>query len=154
MTTPSIARFRASFGTIFSDASIYTDEMIQMQLDEAMVEVKECIFKGYYLRATYYLAAHFLSLFHEQQLAASLDPGGGSSSNPKGVITSVSVGDLSLTQDMPEYSSSSDDKFLASTVFGQEFIRLRNKMSRGTLLARVPVIGNCPTVINGDYYLK
>lgn len=150
-TVLMVPEFRIYFGNIFSNVTEYPDASIQLQLDEALIEVSESIFKKYYRRAAYYLTAHFLTIWHEQQVATLLDSTGTTASNPKGVVSSASVGDLSITQEMPEYSTSSDDKFLASTIFGQEFIRLRNKMSRGTLLARVPMIGNNPNVICGDY---
>lgn len=130
-----IAQFRSYFGNIFKDAVEFPDAWIEEQLEEASVEVNECIFKNYYRRALFHLAAHFLILFHDQQIAMEADSSASSASQPRGTISSASVGDLSLSQELPEYSSSSDDKFLASTIFGQEFIRLRNKMSRGPLLA-------------------
>ena len=132
-------QFREYFGLVFASTEYYPDSQIEVQLEEASVEVKECIFRAYYRRALFYLAAHFLTLWHDQQLAMEADSTGSSASSARGVVSSASVGDLSLSQDMPEYSSSSDDKFLASTIFGQEFIRLRNKMSRGSLLARDPI---------------
>lgn len=130
-----LAHFRSYFGKVFDDVTEFPDEWVQEQLDEAAIEVSECVFRKYYRRALFHLAAHFLVLFHDQQVAIAEDSSGSSASQPRGTISSVSVGDLSLSQELPEYSSSSDDKFLASTIFGQEFIRLRNKMSRGPLLA-------------------
>lgn len=147
-SSSAVGSFRAYFGKVFQNTDEFPDEMIQSQLDESSIEVNECIFKRYYKKALYYLTAHQLFIFHEQQAAMELDPSGGSAGNPKGVISSATVGDLSFTQEMPEYNVSSDDKFLASTSFGQEFIRLRNKMSRGPLLGRSAVISNCPTVVN------
>lgn len=136
-TALSVGEFRSYFGNIFADQTEFPADTIQLQLNQAMLEVNENTFKKYYARAAYYLTAHFLCLVTEQQRATS--SGFNSEvSNPKGVISSVSVGDLSLTQDMPEYSSSGNDRFLASTSFGQEFIRLRDKMSRGPLLGNKP----------------
>lgn len=130
-----VSQFRSYFGKIFENVSEFPDEWIQNQLDEALIEVNEQVFRKYYRRALFHLAAHFLVLFHDQQTASMIDSSASSASQPRGTISSASVGDLSLSQELPEYSSNSDDKFLASTIFGQEFIRLRNKMSRGPLLA-------------------
>lgn len=149
-SSSAVASFRIFFGKVFRNTEEYPDEYIQAQLDECSIEVQESVFRKYYRKALYYLTAHQLFLFHEQQAAMELDPTGSSSGNPKGVVSSATVGDLSFTQELPEYNVSSDDKFLASTVFGQEFIRLRNKMSRGPLLGRVPVISNNPTIVNAS----
>lgn len=137
----SVIAFRAYFGRLFSDAERYPDAVVESRLEDAKVEVAPCVFKKYYKRALFYLTAHFLTIFTQQQDALEIDGTGASAAEARGVVNSVSVGDLSLSQEMPEYSSSSDDKFLASTIYGQEFIRLRNKMGRGSLLARVPVAG-------------
>lgn len=138
---PSSGDFRRYFGATFASEEEYPEVQIQDCLFEAMNECRPCVFRGYYRRALYHLTAHFLTLWRERQNSTELDSTGSAASASKGVISSVSVGDLSLTMEMPEYSSSSDDKFLASTIFGQEFIRLRNKMSRGSLLARIPLVG-------------
>lgn len=135
--SPSVAGFRAYFGNVFADTQAYTDEFIQLHLDDCMVEVHQCVFGRYYLRALYYLTAHYVSTYKQVQLTASLVPAGSTAiTAAKGVIESTSVGDLSLSKSMPEYNKTADDKFLASTIFGQEFIRLRNKMTKGPLLSR------------------
>ena len=110
-------------------------EFILLHLQDCMIEVRPCVFRKYYLRALYYLTAHYLVMYKDVQTKAALAPGSTSFAAGKGVISSTSVGDLSLTKEMPEYNKTSDDKFLASTLFGQEFIRLRNKMTKGPLLA-------------------
>lgn len=133
--TPS--DFRSYFGTLFLDETVYTDCQIQSVLDEAGLEVARTIFKGYYMKALFYLSAHFLIV--NKQIFDKAEFGEGTAfASPTGVVNSVSVGDLSLSKEMPTYEKSSDDKFLASTIFGQEFIRIRNKMSRGALLSCKP----------------
>lgn len=145
MSMPTVSEFRVFFQPIFSSIVDYTDEQILFQMEESGIEVKPCAFGKYYRRALFFLTAHFLTIFKEMAMKAETLPAGSSAiSSSKGVISSTSVGDLSLTKEMPEYNSSADDKFLASTIFGQEFIRLRNKVGRGVLLAREPVIvGGC-----------
>lgn len=134
--TPSVPDFRSYFGGIFQSISDYPDIFVQSHLDDSMVEVQECVFRKYYRRALYYLTAHYVSVYKGIEVKAALVPAGSTAiSSPRGVVASSSVGDLSLTKEMPEYNQTSDDKFLASTIFGQEFIRLRNKMSKGPLLA-------------------
>lgn len=147
-SSSAVAAFRMAFGKVFQNTEEYPDEYIQSQLDNCALEVQECVFKKYYRKALHCLTAHQLFLYHEQQAAMVLDPSGSSSGNPKGVVSSATVGDLSFTQELPEYSVSSDDRFLASTVWGQEFIRLRNKMSRGPLLGHTPVLSTCPRIVN------
>ena len=138
MATPNVAGFRIYFGSIFASEQNYPSEFIQAHLEDCMIEVQENVFGKYYSRALYYLTAHYVSTYKEIEMKASLTPAGSSAfSSSKGVIESTSVGDLSLTKSMPEYTKTSDDKFLAATVFGQEFIRLRNKMTKGPLLSNV-----------------
>lgn len=132
---PTVAGFRAYFGPIFADPVAWPEEFILLHLQDCMIEVRPCVFRKYYLRALYYLTAHYLVMYKDVQTKAALAPGSTSFAAGKGVISSTSVGDLSLTKEMPEYNKTSDDKFLASTLFGQEFIRLRNKMTKGPLLA-------------------
>ena len=135
--SPSVAGFRAYFGTIFQNPESYPDAFIQAHLDDCMIEVHQCVFGKYYTRALYYLTAHYVMTYKEIEVKAALAPAGSTAvSAAKGVIESTSVGDLSLTKSMQEYNKTSDDKFLASTIFGQEFIRLRNKMTKGPLLSR------------------
>lgn len=137
---PSVAGFRAYFGSIFANPEVWPEDFIQLHLNDCMIEVVPCVFGKYYLRALYYLTAHYLVIYKEVQNAVTLGgPGSTAFASGKGVISSTSVGDLSLTKEMPEYNKTSDDKFLASTIFGQEFIRLRNKMTKGPLLSnKVP----------------
>lgn len=131
MPTASVPGFRNYFGTIFQSEENYPAPFVQAHLDDCMVEVVPEVFGKYYLRALYYLTAHYVTTYKEIEVKASLSPAGSTAfSAGKGVIESTSVGDLSLTKSMPEYTKTSDDKFLASTIFGQEFIRLRNKMTK------------------------
>lgn len=141
--SPSVAGFRTYFGTLFSSNETYPDSFIQLHLSDCMIEVSPCVFGKYYVRALYYLTAHYVVTYTEiAQKAKLVPPGSTAFAAGKGVIESTSVGDLSLSKSMPEYNKTSDDKFLASTVFGQEFIRLRNKMTKGPLLsARRPTGG-------------
>lgn len=130
------ADFRQYFGPVFEDKTVFTDAQIGQFLTDSAIEVSEPIFRKYYKKALYYLTAHYLTLNQrlvvQAQSTYSGDPNIGS---VVGVISSVSVGDLSLSKELPTYEKSSDDKYLASTSFGQEFIRLRNKMTRGPLLS-------------------
>jgi len=121
-------------GTAFADPGKYADSVIQMYLDQAQLSVSEAVFRGYFKLAVYNLAAHELFLRGQQDWLASLDPTGNASALPQGVLSSSGAGDLSKQMDMPSYDRK-DDKFLASTVYGQQYIKLRNKMGRGAVLA-------------------
>jgi len=134
-TVLSEADFRAYFAPIFDDSAVFATSRITAILeDDVSVEVTEGTFGKYYRKAAYYLTAHLLSLFVDTQLSAELAPGSAAMSQALGIMTSATVGDLSKTLEMPMYDRN-DDKFLASTRFGQEFIRIRNKMGRGPLIA-------------------
>jgi hypothetical protein len=137
----SVNEFRSYFHPIFSDTSIFTNYSIENQLEQAIDEVSEVTFGKYYKRAAYYLTAHFLSLFVKAAERAVLAPGSTAVHAPNGIMTAASVGDLSKTIEVPEYKRA-DDKLYASTSFGQEYLRLRNKMCRG------PLVANLATTIN------
>ena len=142
---PSVAGFRTYFGVIFADEQAWPTDFIQLHLDDCMIEVRPCVFGKYYLRALYYLTAHYIVMYKDiNNKALLVGPNSTAFASAKGVISSKSVGDLSMSMEMPEYNKTSDDKFLAYTIFGQEFIRLRNKMTKGPLLANQipsPVVG-------------
>lgn len=137
----SVSDFRSYFDPIFSDTSIFTNTGIENQLEQALDEISEVTFGRHYRRAVYYLTAHFLSLFTKMADRATLAPGSTAVHAPNGIMTAASVGDLSKTIEVPEYKRA-DDKLYASTSFGQEFLRLRNKMCRG------PLVANQATPIN------
>ena len=137
-TELSSSGFRLYFTPIFSDASIFPTERIDMELEQALNEVSEATYGKHYTRATYYLTAHFISLFQKMVDRALLAPGSTAVHSPNGIMVSAGVGDLSKTIEVPEYKRA-DDKLLASTSFGQEYLRIRNKMCRGGLIARLPV---------------
>lgn len=132
--------FRQYFGNIFADSSVYPDERISSNLEDSAVEVTREIFRGHYRRALFHLTAHYLVTYTEMYQTSEFASGTPAVFAPRGAVSSVSVGDLSLSKELPDYSKSPDDKFLASTVFGQEFIRLRNKMGRGALLANKAMV--------------
>jgi len=128
-TVLSITDFKMFFDPVFSDP-MFTNPRVLDALEQAKSEVEEAMFGKHYRRAVYYLTAHLLSLFTQMIQKAELAPGSSVVTAPVGMMTSASVGDLSLTLEVPEYNRE-DDKLLASTSFGQEYLRLRNKMCRG-----------------------
>lgn len=133
-TELSVSDFILYFNPAFNDSTLYTNARIEEQLSQAELEVSEVTFGVYYRRAAYYLTAHLLSLFVAMATASELSAGSSAMTGTVGMITSASVGDLSKTIETPEYNRE-DDKLLASTSFGQEYLRLRNKMCRGGLIA-------------------
>jgi len=151
MAVPTVAEFRAYWGNMFSYGDVYPTAFVQARLDDACDEISSVTFGKYYTRAVMNLTAHFLTLFMNQYQMAQLAPGSSAVSTNQGIVTSVSIGDLTHTIEIPEYSGK-DDKFLASTSFGQEFIRLRNKMSRGPLIANQSMLTDVdPYAIEGSY---
>lgn len=137
--TLSISEFREMFAGIYSDPVVYTDTAIRNVIWLAAMEVSKCAMRGYYKIATYFLAAHFLWIFRQAQDGEENEPGSGIGATTLGMTTSTSVGDLSLTKEFPAYINP-DDTFLATTWYGQQFIRYRNKMSHGPMLTRELVL--------------
>lgn len=130
----SVGDFRLFHGKAFVCTEKYTDANVQNFLDFALVGTKECTYRGYWRWAVYYLAAHYLFLQGERNRMMELAPTGGPAATPQGIMSQASAGDISSTFEFPEYKNM-DDKFLASTVYGQEFIAVRNKMARGPLMS-------------------
>lgn len=131
-TELSISDFKGYLDPLFND-EMFTNSRTWDALEQAMIETEEATYGKHYRRATYYLTAHLLSLFMKMVQMSELAPGSSVVTAPNGIMTSASVGDLSSTIEVPSYSRA-DDKLLASTSFGQEFLRLRNKMCRGGLV--------------------
>lgn len=121
----TVTEFR-QFLTFFSNVTIWPDDIVQIGLDEGHFET--CRWSSSLKdRGQAYYAAHWL---------LSMYPRGGDSSPSSGnvqyAIDSKSVGDESISFNNGSLSNeSSNDSWLASTVYGLQFKRLRTMNAMG-----------------------
>ena len=112
----------------FSDPIEYTDERIQMFIDDTTCymgtdELRWC---GCYDRAQAYLAAHLLIL-------GTATEAGDSGANA-GPVTQKSAGGVSVSRATTSMSDNGDE-FYSSTAYGQVFLSIRNRCFAGVLVA-------------------
>ena len=115
--TTSVTQFRARF----PDQAEYSDERIQLFLDDAAniyMGLNESRWCNNYDTAQAYLAAHLLTV-------GTATEAGDSSANA-GPITSKSAGGVSVSKSVTTKDRSDADDFYMSTSYGQQFLNIRN----------------------------
>jgi len=117
----TVADFRDRFPE-FSDVTSYPDATIQLNIDDASLEVTS-LFGIYEEVALAYLSAHFLVTSNE---ATSGDVTG------KGGIASEAVDGVSVSYANAVIDTQSE-QFLISTIYGQRFLRYKQKLSIGNV---------------------
>ena len=114
----------------FSDDAVYPDVRIQWFLVDAVLlymgsdESRWC---NKYDVAQCYLAAHLLTVGTSSE--------SGDSSAKAGLITSKTAGGVSVPRKVSDKSRTDMDDFLASTVYGQQFLSIRNMCFIGVMVA-------------------
>lgn len=114
----------------FSDAVAYPDARIQLFLDDARdcyLGTNEDRWCGKYNYAQAYLTAHLLVVATGSEA--------GDSSVKAGPIASKSAGGVSITRAVMSKDRSDADDFYMSTVYGQQFLNIRNSCFVGVLTA-------------------
>ena len=121
-----VATFRIRFPE-FADDTEFTDARIQLFIDDTLcyMGTGESRWCGLYDKAQCYLAAHLLSLGTGSE--------SGDSSSKAGPVTSKSAGGVSVTRAANNSDNGSD--FYGSTVYGQQFLALRDQCFAGVLVA-------------------
>ena len=133
-TTTSIAIFKARYPQIVL-AFTLSDDRIGVFLDEAAIEVSECAYGAYYQKAVLLHTAHFLVIESAADAEASDPASAAAAFTSAGGVASASVGDTSVSRNLYAPTDSDEGTFSA-TIYGQEFLRIRKKMGRGTLVAK------------------
>ena len=113
----------ASFKARFPEFASVSDARVQVFIDDAELELNETCWGDLYNKGLSYLTAHFLSL------------GEGSSNgdaNPQNVLTSRSVGDVSVGFQAAS-TLSTDEAYFGSTVYGQEYWRMLMQVGMGAV---------------------
>jgi hypothetical protein len=121
--------FRTRFPE-FSDPVEFTDARIQLFLDDAAncyIGTNEPRWCGKYDYAQCYLAAHLLTVGTNSEA--------GDSSSSSGTVVSKSAGGVSLTRSSVPKGRSDQDDFFMSTVYGQQFLNIRDTCFVGVAVA-------------------
>ena len=132
-TVDLVAQFRTRFGATFANVTDYPTPTILAQLDLAELEVTQCVYGRWYTEAVFLLSAHNLYLESDAE-ARSAGGAGSGFATAAGPVASASVGDVSTSLNVPSIEKGYDGNFEA-TIYGQKFLRIRRKVSRGPLLA-------------------
>ena len=113
----------------FIDDTEYSDARIQLFLDDAVEDIgsDEKRWCGKYNRAQCNLAAHLLSIGTSSEA--------GDSSGKAGAISSKSAGGVSVTRAVVAKNGSDADLFYSTTIYGQQFMIIRNGCFIGVLVA-------------------
>lgn len=123
------ATFRIRFPE-FADETEYPDARIQMFLDDAAnfyMGTDELRWCGKYDVAQCYLAAHLLTIGTSTEA--------GDTNTKAGPISSKSAGGVSVTRTVSSKTRSDADEFYMGTVYGQQYINLRNMCFVGVAVA-------------------
>lgn len=124
-----VPTFRSRFPE-FSDSVEYPDTRIQLFLDDAVnvyMGTDENRWCGKYDVAQAYLAAHLLTVGTGSEL--------GDSNSKSGGISSKSAGGVSISYATVAKDRTDNDQFFSSTVYGQQFLIIRNSCFVGVLVA-------------------
>ena len=125
----SVADLRVRFPE-FEDEVEYTDGRIQLFLDDSAncyMGTNESRWCGKYDYAQCYLAAHLLAIGTGSEA--------GDASVKAGPISSKSAGGVSVTRAVVAKNRSDQDEFYMSTIYGQQFLNIRNSCFVGVAVA-------------------
>ncbi len=118
----------ATFKIRFPEFDTVADSRVDLFLSLAVLEVGEIPWGDLYEEGVFLLAAHKLQLDQNRNQAANQPVGGGS----VGPLASRKIGDVSISFASTGSGSSSDSEYiLKSTVYGQEYFRLRSFVGVG-----------------------
>ena len=109
---PNYGQFIALFKEFISLEEAY----VNLWLDVCISQVDEKAFGRQYAIAVYYLTAHRLSVHKNLGDNGGID---------RGLITSESIGDLSVSYGQPNTSGGEGDVNYNQTAYGREFLAIR-----------------------------
>ncbi len=128
------ATFRAQFGTAFLNAAMFTNDMIQNELNDAYAQMDVNRWGPQLDTGAGLRAAHFLVLLARAAQGAAV---GGIPGQPTGLVSSKGVGPASVSYD----TNAGIDKTAASwnlTTYGQLYWRRARLVGMGGLLSLWP----------------
>ena len=120
----TVEHFRTRFPE-FADAQLYVKPRIQLFLDDAACFIgdDESNWCGKYNMAQCYYAAHLMETLSSAEA--------GDSSSKAGPVSSKSAGGVSVTRAVSTRERSETDEFLSSTIYGQQYLNIRNSCFSG-----------------------
>ncbi len=127
----TVEEFRARFPE-FSDTLEYSDIRIQLFLDDTIniyMGTDEGRWCGKYNYAQSHLAAHLLAVATNSEV--------GDVNVKSGPVASKSAGGVSVSRAVVAKDRSDQDDFYMSTVYGQQFLNVRNTCFVGVAIANV-----------------
>ena len=122
----------------FSDSTTWSDEVITIALEEADAETGSCrwgtfenVTRNFKRRGMFYYGAHWLTLRYPAGASDDTAASGGAAY----ATASKSVADesISYVQTDGNTSLASGDDILLTTLYGQEYLRLRRRAGMGAL---------------------
>jgi hypothetical protein len=125
----TVAEFRIRFPE-FADDVEYPDARIQLFLDDAAncyMGTDENRWRNKYNYAQCYLAAHLLTVATGAEA--------GDTSVKSGPVSSKSAGGVSVSRAVVAKDRSDQDDFYMGTVYGQQFLNIRNTCFVGVAIA-------------------
>lgn len=131
--TPEIlAEFRAYFGGRYSDAAVWSDDLMYDVLYAADFETDGRGWGPYYTGVPYSLKKHGMFLYAAAYLTSMYgdDPSKPIEGSARLNVAQKSVGDESIGYRVASMMDAGND-FLTFTTFGQEFYRLRKRAYLG-----------------------
>lgn len=131
----SLTSFKTRFAGLAARAD---DERINELLADAASECSARVWGTYWLRAVLYLAAHMLVMELAQEEALATAGAIGGVAIGAGGAASMTTGRESISFAGPRLAGRADmslsDAVLAGTSYGQEYLRLREKLYLGPLV--------------------
>lgn len=112
----------------FASLTAYTDVVVDLFLGWAALELDALTWGTHFERGSLALAAHMMAISKRSAAAATAALGASS-----GGIASMSTDQESIAFQAPPQVASAGDGSLGSTVYGLEFIRLRERVVAGPL---------------------
>ena len=127
----TISRFRL----YYPEFAGVDDADLSIVIEDVSAEFVPTTWGAYYLRGLLALSAHILAL-RAQSARAGLAGGAGTGLAPVGGVSSLSTGDESISFGGAGIASGSaqaglSEAILATTVYGQEYLRLRGRLFVG-----------------------
>lgn len=125
----TVAEFRIRFPE-FADEVEYPDTRIQLFLDDSAncyMGTDETRWCNKYNYAQCYLSAHLLTVGTQSEA--------GDASSKSGPISSKTAGGVSVSRAVVAKDRSDADSFYMTTVYGQQFLNIRNSCFVGVLVA-------------------
>ena len=107
-----------NFIAMFPEFADLNQAFVELWLAQSILKVSSNVFGEMYELATYYLLAHSLSVYKTNAANNGQD---------KGIVSSESIGDVSVSYAQPTFSYSNTAGNYQSTSYGREYLAIRKQ---------------------------